>query len=170
MLWSAPGTADASIPAATMYTTRRWHCCCSRGARRRRSTVSAFTELRSRQTIISGTRAEATVTAAGVEFYSFADRRRRFFPADGPENSGLDASHGGGDRALVHRYLDEVGEPTDAGRAAFAEALRTHRVAFAIEEARRRKAVVDPRSLSGNVPACDWTRRLPYSDRRGSRQ
>ena len=133
-------------------------------------TVSAFTELRSRHTIVSGTRAEATVTAAGVELYSFADRRRRFLPADGPGSSGLDASHGGGDRALVHRYLDEVGEPTDTGRAAFAEALRTHRVTFAIEEARRRKTVVDPRDLSGNVPVHDSTGCPPDSDRTGSRQ
>ncbi len=115
-------------------------------------TLSAFTELRSRHTIISGTRAEATVTAAGVELYSFADRRRRFWAADGPESSGLHASHGGGDRALVHRYLDEIGEPTTEGRQAFGEALRTHRVAFAIEEARRHGTVTDPRDLPENAP------------------
>ena len=116
-------------------------------------TLSAFTELRSRHTIISGTKAEATVTAAGVELYSFADRRRRFWAADGPEKSGLSASHGGGDRALVHRYLDEITEPTTEGRRAFAEALRTHRVAFAIEEARRQGTVIDPRDLPEDDPA-----------------
>ena len=115
-------------------------------------TLSAFTELRSRHTIISGTRAEATVTAAGVELYSFSDRRRRFWAADGAERAGLSASHGGGDRALVHRYLDEIGEPTKAGRQAFGEALRTHRVAFAAEEARRHSTVVDPRDLPEQVP------------------
>ena len=116
-------------------------------------TLSAFTELRSRQTVISGTRAEATVTAAGVEIYSFADRRRRFWAADEPKDSGLSASHGGGDRALVHRYLDEIGEPTTEGRRAFAEALRSHRVAFAIEEARRYSTVIDPRDLPEDDPA-----------------
>ena len=80
-------------------------------------TLSAFTELRSRHTIISGTQAEATVTAAGVELYSFSDRRRRFWAADGAESAGLEASHGGGDRALVHRYLDEIGEAYE-GRTA----------------------------------------------------
>ena len=115
-------------------------------------TLSAFTELRSRHTIISGTRAEAAVTDAGVELYSFADRRRRFWAADGPERAGLNASHGGGDRALVHRYLDEIGEPTIEGRQAFGEALRTHRVAFAIEEARRHGTVTDPRGLPENAP------------------
>ena len=113
-------------------------------------TVSAFTELRSRLTVISGTRAEATVTAAGVELYSFATRRRRFWDADGRSSSDLSASHGGGgDAALVDRYLSEIDHPTEAGRAAFAEALRTHRVTFAIEEARRRGQVVDPRDLPG---------------------
>ena len=115
-------------------------------------TLSAFTELRSRHTIISGTRAEAAVTDAGVELYSFADRRRRFWAADGPERAGLNASHGGGDRALVHRYLDEIGEPTIEGQQAFGEALRTHRVAFAIEEARRHGTVTDPRDLPENAP------------------
>ena len=116
-------------------------------------TLSAFTELRSRHTIISGTRAEATVTAAGVELYSFADQRRRYWAADGPESSGLSASHGGGDRALVHRYLDEIAEPSQEGRRAFAGALRTHRVAYAIEEARRGGSVVDPRNLPEDDPA-----------------
>ncbi|MXZ95091.1 MAG: Gfo/Idh/MocA family oxidoreductase [Acidimicrobiaceae bacterium] len=115
-------------------------------------TLSAFTELRSRHTVISGTRAEAAVTDTGVELYSFADRRRRFWAADGPERAGLNASHGGGDRALVHRYLDEIGEPTIEGRQAFGEALRTHRVAFAIEEARRHGTVTDPRDLPENAP------------------
>ncbi|MXZ94448.1 MAG: Gfo/Idh/MocA family oxidoreductase [Acidimicrobiaceae bacterium] len=115
-------------------------------------TVSAFTELRSRLTVVSGTRAEATVTAAGVELYSFATRRRRFCNADGRGSSGLNASHGGGgDAALVDRYLSEIDHPTEAGRAAFAEALRTHRVTFAIEEARRRGQVVDPRDLPSSI-------------------
>ena len=115
-------------------------------------TVSAFTELRSRLTVVSGTRAEATVTAAGVELYSFATRRRRFCNADGRGSSGLSASHGGGgDAALVDRYLSEIDHPTEAGRAAFAEALRTHRVTFAIEEARRRGQVVDPGDLPDPV-------------------
>lgn len=110
-------------------------------------TVSAFTELRSRQTVVCGTRGEATVTATGVELYSFADRRRRFFDAAGPAGAGLDGSHGGGDRCFVDRFLSEIREPTRAGPRAFAEALRTHRVTFAIEEARRRGAVIDPREL-----------------------
>lgn len=91
------------------------------------------------------------MTAAGVELYSFADQRRRFWAADGVERAGLSASHGGGDRALVHRFLDEIDEPTEAGQQAFAEALRTHRVTFAIEEARHRGTVIDPRDL----PAAD---------------
>ncbi len=130
-------------------------------------TVSAFTELRSRQTIISGSRAEATVTAAGVELYSFADRRRRFWEAEGPARAGLSASHGGGDRALVDRYLDETREPTEAGSQAFAEALRTHRVAFAIEEARCRSTVVDPRDLPENDRA-DVLAPCPSSDPDGT--
>ena len=110
-------------------------------------TVSAFTELRSRLTVISGTRAEATVTAGGVELYSFAQRRRRYWYADGRDSSGLSDSHGGGDSALVDHYLSEIDNPTESGRASFEEALRTHRVTFAIEEARRRGQVVDPRDL-----------------------
>ena len=113
-------------------------------------TLSAFTELRSRLTVVSGTRAEATVTATGVDLYSFASRRRQFWNAGGHGNSGLSGSHGlGGDRALVDHYLSEIDYPTEAGRAAFAEALRSHRVTFAIEEARQRGQVVDPRDLPG---------------------
>ena len=111
--------------------------------------VSAFTELRSRQSVISGTRAEATVTSAGVELYSFVDRRRRFWEADGPGGSGISASHGGGDSGLVEALLHEIQEPTEAGKNAFAQAMRSHRVAFAMEEARRRGEVVDPRDLPG---------------------
>ena len=134
-------------------------------------TVSAFTELRSRHTIISGTRAEATVTAAGVELYSFANRCRRFWDAEGPNGAGLSSSHGGGDRALVDQYLGEIREPTEAGRQAFAEALRTHRVVFAIEEARRRGKVIDPRDLPEKDPA-DASTLCPSSDpnRTGSRR
>ena len=118
-------------------------------------TVSAFTELRSRLTVISGTRAEATVTAEGVELYSFARRRRRFWDVDGRGRSGLSSSHGGGDSALVDHYLSEINNPTESGRASFEEALRTHRVTFAIEEARLRRQVVDPRDLpgAGQTPA-----------------
>lgn len=112
-------------------------------------TLSAFTELRSRQTIISGTRAEATVTTAGVEIYSFADRRRQFLEAGGAAGSSIASSHGGGDRALVERFLSEIEAPTEAGRLAFSEALNTHRVTFAIEEARKRGKVVNPCELSG---------------------
>ena len=118
-------------------------------------TVSAFTELRSRLTVISGTRAEATVTADGVDLYSFARRRRRFWNANGRGRSGLSGSHGGGDSALVDHYLSEIDNPTASGRASLEEALRTHRVTFAIEEARRRGQVVDPRDLPdpGQAPA-----------------
>lgn len=113
-------------------------------------TVSAFTELRSRLTVVSGTRAEATVTAAGVELYSFGSRSRRFWPAEGDGGTGLADSHGGGgDCALVDRFLSEINHPTEEGRAALAEALRTHRVTFAVEEARRRGRIVDPRDLPG---------------------
>lgn len=129
-------------------------------------TVSAFTEMRSRLTIVSGTRAEATVTASGVELYSFADGRRRLWNVDGADLEGLRGSHGGGDDAFVNRFLDEVHEATDAGRAAFDEALRTHKVAFAIEDARRRGAAVDPRDLPDPGPAFDSS---PASGRQRSR-
>ncbi|MDE0131012.1 MAG: Gfo/Idh/MocA family oxidoreductase [bacterium] len=130
-------------------------------------TLSAFTELRSRQTIISGTRAEATVTAAGVELYSFADQRRRFWAADGSKSSGLNASHGGGDRALIRRYLDEIDEPTSEGRQAFGEALRTHRVAFAIEEARRHSTVINPRDMPDDPAEVSSPRGSSGSERTG---
>ena len=116
-------------------------------------TVSAFTELRSRLSVVSGTSGEAIVTADGVELYSFADRSRRFWTAKGPGASGIMGSHGDGDSTLVERFLSEVDCPSPEGRAAFAEALRSHRVAFAIEEASRRRQVVDPRDLDfGGAP------------------
>lgn len=110
-------------------------------------TVSAFTELRSRTSIVAGTRGEATVTADGIEIYSFADRRRRSWTVEERRASGIMDSHGGGDDMLMERFLSEINRPTEAGRAAFSEALRSHQVAFAIEEASRRRQVVDPREL-----------------------
>ena len=55
----------------------------------------------------------------------------------------------------MDHYLSEIDNPTESGRASFEEALRTHRVTFAIEEARRRGQVVDPGDLPdpGQVPA-----------------
>ena len=41
----------------------------------------------------------------------------------------------------------EMSEPSDKGLDAFAEALRTHRVAFALEESRVRGEVIDPRTV-----------------------
>ena len=109
-------------------------------------TVSAFTEMRSRHSIICGTLGEATVTDAGVEIYSFADRRRRFHRA-ASTGTGIEAGHAGGDGALVASFLGEIDSPTEAGSAAFFDALRSHSVAFAIEEARLRREVLDPRDL-----------------------
>ncbi len=116
------------------------------GGRTASITVSAFTEMRSRHSIISGTLGEATVTDAGVEIYSFADRRRHFHEATSA-GTGIEAGHAGGDAALVASFLGEIRSPTEAGLSAFSDALVSHSVAFAIEEARLRRQVLDPREL-----------------------
>ena len=109
-------------------------------------TVSAFTELRSRYTVLGGTRAEAIVTTSGVQVYSFRDRQRTTY---GVAASGhdIDGGHAGGDGGLVEAFMAEMHHPSGMGLAAFSEALRTHRVAFALEESRVRGEVIDPRTV-----------------------
>lgn len=113
-------------------------------------TVSAFTEFRSRHSVVSGTLGEATVTGAGVEVYSFGDRRRRFHTA-AATGTGIARGHAGGDAALVDAFLGEITSPTEGGAAALSDALASHSVAFAIEEARLRRAVLDPRDFLGTI-------------------
>ncbi len=112
-------------------------------------TVSAFTEARGRHTLIAGTKAEATVTDEGVSLYSFRNRSRRFYPTNIDTASGngatINAGHGGGDSALIEYFLSEINSPTEAGRRAFGDAMRSHRVVFAIERARIEQRVIDPR-------------------------
>ena len=112
-------------------------------------TVTAFTEARSRHSIIAGTSGEATVTDSGVEIYSFRDRRRRFYPSGVGSStfsrSGINAGHAGGDGAMVECFLGEIARPTEAGARALTDALHSHRVAFAVEESRLRHEVLDPR-------------------------
>ncbi|MCY4422693.1 MAG: Gfo/Idh/MocA family oxidoreductase [Acidimicrobiaceae bacterium] len=114
-------------------------------------TVTAFTEARGRHSVIAGTSGEATVDHRGVEVYSFRTRRRRFYPAgtDAAAISGpdIDAGHAGGDAAMIEYFLGEIASPTEAGGQAFADALRSHQVAFAVEESRLRQEVLDPREL-----------------------
>ena len=114
-------------------------------------TVTAFTESRGRHSVIAGTCGEATVTESGVEVYSFRNRRRRFhssgIDASAFSGSGINAGHASGDAAMMEHFLGEIASPTEAGRQAFADALRSHQVAFAVEESRLRQEVLDPRGL-----------------------
>ena len=48
---------------------------------------------------------------------------------------------------MIEYFLGEIASPTEAGHQAFAEALRSHQVAFAVEESRLRREVLDPRDL-----------------------
>ena len=114
-------------------------------------TVTAFTESRGRHSVIAGTRGEATVTDNGVEIYSFHNRRRRFYSsgldASAPSGPGINAGHASGDGAMVDCFLGEIASPTEAGLGAFTDALHSHQVAFAAEESRLRREVLDPREL-----------------------
>ena len=109
-------------------------------------TVSAFSELRSRHTVLGGTRAEAIVTTSGIEVYSFYDRKRKRYTV---ATSGHDiaSGHAGGDEGVVGAFMAQMREPSDKGLHSFSEALRTHRVGFALEESRVRGEVVDPRTV-----------------------
>lgn len=108
--------------------------------------VSAFTEVRGRSTTLMGTKGEAQVTTDEIRTYSYATGHWTTHIVDGAAH-GIDDGHGGGDQGIVAEFLREIAEPTDRGRSAFAEALRTHRVAFAIEAARATGRVVDPHDL-----------------------
>jgi predicted dehydrogenase len=140
-------------------------------------TVSAFTEARGRHSVIAGTRAEATVTDEGVSVYSFRNRRRRFYPSGlsspGGNGAGINTGHAGGDGALVDYFLSEITAPTESGRRAFGDALCSHRVAFAIERARRDHRVVDPREPlgeTGSAADAGWSEEWPAASPAGSRQ
>ena len=140
-------------------------------------TVSAFTEARGRHSVITGTRAEATVTDEGVSLYSFRDRRTRFYSSGrvspSGNQAGINTGHGGGDGALIEYFLSEIAVPTESGRRAFDDALRSHRVAFAIERARLENRVVDPRepmSGLGSATAAGSSRVSPAVSSTGSEQ
>ncbi len=108
-------------------------------------TLSAFSEMRLRETRILGTEGELRGDGVSFETHRFLGGRTERHTPNGPDASPRDLlGHGGGDDGLMHAVVADLADPDPgAAGAAFAEAIHAHRIVFAAEEARRGRRVVE---------------------------
>ena len=102
-------------------------------------TMTAFTRMRERETRIFGTRGELSGNGEFIDVYDFLTRettRHELGEASG--------GHAGGDDGVMAGFVAAAaaGDPALVPTSP-AETLESHRIAFAAEEARRERRVVD---------------------------
>ena len=102
-------------------------------------TMTAFTKMRERETRIFGTRGELCGNGAAIDVYDFLTRettRHELGEASG--------GHAGGDDGVMAGFIAAAaaGDPALVPTSP-AETLESHRIAFAAEEARRERRVID---------------------------
>ena len=108
-------------------------------------TLSAFSEMRLRETRILGTEGELRGDGVSFDVHRFVTGRTERHTPNGPDASPRDLlGHGGGDDGLMHAVVADLADPDPgAARAAFAEAIHAHRIVFAAEQARLGCRVVE---------------------------
>jgi len=102
-------------------------------------TMTAFTQRGGRQLRVHGTEAEARFEERKIEIRDFSTGNVETIQI-GPEPGG----HGGGDRRVLLSWLNALAanDPSSI-RSDVHESLRTHRIVFAAEQARREKRLVE---------------------------
>jgi predicted dehydrogenase len=101
-------------------------------------TMTAFTRMRERETRIFGTRGELSGDGAAIEVHDFLSGR-----TSRHEVGEVTSGHGGGDDGVMAAFVAAVaaGDPAQVPTSP-ADALSSHRIAFAAEAARRERRVV----------------------------
>lgn len=104
-------------------------------------TMSGFTRHAGRESRICGTEGELFTDSKRIELYDFLTDRCQEVPVQGGDGTG--SGHGGGDGGLLEWFFSAVNRG-DYGvlRASGDEALRSHELVFAAEQARRDRQVV----------------------------
>ncbi len=118
-------------------------------------TLTAFTDMRDRETRIFGTRGELTGNGRTISIYDFLTRQTETIAVAPGSDGSILSGHGGGDRALIAAFVDAVGHNDPSRiRSGPLETLETHLSVFAAEQARNTMQVVElrqPYLASGDV-------------------
>ncbi|MPZ54138.1 MAG: gfo/Idh/MocA family oxidoreductase [Acidimicrobiia bacterium] len=104
-------------------------------------TMAAFTPMWFRHTRVFGTHGYAEGDGHQIRVHDFRTRDRRVI--EGFDEQETVGAHGGGDRGLVFAFIDAVARGDDSALVPPEESLESHRVAWAAEDARHRRGVVE---------------------------
>lgn len=106
-------------------------------------TMTGFSRMRDRETRIFGTRGELRGDGAAIEVYDFLTDTTTRHDTRVASDGGVTTGHGGGDDGVMADFLAAVAAE-DAGMVPTspADALTSHRIAFAAERARQEEAVI----------------------------
>jgi len=108
-------------------------------------TMTAFTEMRNRNTRIFGARGEITGDGNSIQVYDFLTDQKRTIEISSLGGD-MASGHGGGDPRLFHSFLLAVaGNDRSKILSGPEETLESHEIVFAAEEARRENRVVNIR-------------------------
>lgn len=106
-------------------------------------TMTAFTEMRGRDTRLFGTRGEVVLHKNRIEYYRFIDREWREIPLAQSGDASAGGGHEGGDSGLIAAFVKALIENNPAPiLSGPSESLETHLAVFAAEKARLEKRVV----------------------------
>ncbi len=106
-------------------------------------TMMAFTQMRSRETHIFGTRGELVGDGRHIEHYDFLTDTTDRIDTEADEEGTVLAGHGGGDLGLMDAFVRAVATQDPAHILTGAdETLASHLLVFAAEQARREGRVV----------------------------
>jgi predicted dehydrogenase len=127
-------------------------------------TMTAFSEQRARETRIFGTLGEIFGDGNEIRIRDFRTGRTEIIPID-TANDGLMASgHGGGDEGVMKAFLAAVAaNDPSLLLSGPEEALESHLMVFAAEEARRKGAVVSVHSADGAIARAEAATGRPPS-------
>ena len=106
-------------------------------------TMTAFTQMRGRETRIFGTRGELRSDSSDIEIYDYLTETTRTIDTKATAGD-ITGGHGGGDGGLMHGFLAAL----NTGEASKVltgpdETLESHLITFAAERARVENRVVD---------------------------
>jgi hypothetical protein len=106
-------------------------------------TMTAFTEVKFRQTRIFGTRGEITEDGSQMRVFDFLSDKSEVIETEQPDNSLL-SGHGGGDYELIDNFVAAVAEVAPQRiLSGPQETLESHLIVFAAEKARQENRIVD---------------------------
>ncbi|MCL6527681.1 MAG: Gfo/Idh/MocA family oxidoreductase [Thermaceae bacterium] len=106
-------------------------------------TMTAFTQMRPRETRIFGTRGELYGDGRQIRVYDFLTETTLSHDSQAATDGSILSGHGGGDFALMERFIASVATGDPSGILSGArESLEGHLMVFAAEQARKEGRVV----------------------------